>query len=93
MIENDQIAFNNGVIERTARFRRESSMTAEQMAFVLSVPPDRYRKYETRSVLPAHLMPKFCITVGCDLEHLLIGKPRERTKPVLATSPKIKQNL
>ena len=58
-------------------------MSAAQMAALLSIPPDRYRKYESRSPLPPYLIGKFCQIVGCDLEHLLLGKPRSRTKPMI----------
>lgn len=83
MSDSDEFIFNNGYCERTKRFRNETNMSAEEMAKLLSIPADRYRKYESRSPMPLYLVPTFCRIVGCDLEHLILGKPRERTKPVL----------
>jgi len=86
-LDAGEFTFNNDYCGRVKRFRDETGMTAAQMAEVLGVPADRYRKYETRSPLPPYLVGKFCIVVGCDLEHLLLGKPRERIKPVLVARP------
>lgn len=83
MSESEEFVFNNALCERVKRFREETGMTAAQMAELLNVPADRYRKYETRSPLPHYLIAKFCQVVGWDLEHLLLGKPRERMKPLI----------
>jgi len=83
MSESAEFIFNNEYCGRVKLFRDQTGMTAAEMAELLSIPPDRYRKYETRSPLPPYLTAKFCRIVGCDLEHLIIGKPRERTAPML----------
>lgn len=83
MSESDEFIFNNAYCERVKRFREETGMTAAQMADLLGVPAERYRKYETRSPLPPYLVERFCRIVGWDVEHLLIGKPRERMKPLI----------
>lgn len=83
MSESKEFIFNNEYCERVKRFRGETNMSAEEMANLLGIPPDRYRKYETRSPMPVYLVPDFCRIVGCDLEHLILGKARERLKPVL----------
>jgi transcriptional regulator with XRE-family HTH domain len=83
MSESEEFIFNNGYCDRVKRFRGETNMSAEDMANLLGIPADRYRKYESRSPMPLYLVEKFCLIVGCDLEHLILGKARERTKPVL----------
>lgn len=83
MSESEELIFNNGYCERVKRFRDETGMSAADMAELLDIPAERYRKYENRSPMPAYLMAKFCRIVGCDLEHLVIGKPRERMKPII----------
>lgn len=83
MSESKEFIFNNEYCERVKRFRGETNMSAEEMANLLGIPPDRYRKYESRSPMPVYLVPDFCRIVGCDLEHLILGKARERLKPVL----------
>lgn len=83
MSDSDEFIFNNGYSGRVKRFREETNMSAAEMADLLDIPAERYRKYESRSPLPVYLVPSFCRIVGCDLEHLILGKPRERLKPVL----------
>lgn len=83
MSESEEFIFNNGYCGRVKRFRNETNMSAEKMAELLDIPAERYRKYEKRSPMPVYLIEKFCLIVGCDLEHLILGKPRERMKPVL----------
>ena len=73
--------FVSALCHRVKRWREETHMSAADMAALLHIPADRYRKYETRSPLPAYLMPSYCQIVGVDLEHLLLGKPRNRTAP------------
>lgn len=83
MSDSEEFIFNNGYCDRVKRFREETNMSAAEMAELLKIPADRYRKYESRSPLPVYLVASFCRIVGCDLEHLILGKPRERMKPVL----------
>lgn len=83
MSESEEFIFNSEYCGRVKLFRSETNMTAEQMANLLGIPPDRYRKYEARSPMPLYLVPKFCQIVGCDLEHLILGKARERMKPMI----------
>jgi DNA-binding transcriptional regulator YiaG len=81
--DNEEFIFNSAYCDRVKRFREQTHMTAAQMAELLNVPAERYRKYETRSPMPPYLMERFCRIVGCDLEHLIIAKPRTRMKPVI----------
>jgi hypothetical protein len=83
MSESEEFIFNNDYCGRVKRFREETNMSAADMADLLDIPADRYRKYENRSPMPVYLITKFCRIVGCDLEHLIMGKPRDRMKPVL----------
>lgn len=72
--QNRELLFNNAFCERVQTLRKERGWTAEQMATALGVPPDRYRKYEKRSPLPAYLMEQFCLVVDCEMEYLVTGK-------------------
>lgn len=83
MSESEEFIFNNDYCGRVKRFREETNMSAAEMADLLDIPADRYRKYENRSPMPVYLIAKFCRIIGCDLEHLILGKPRDRVKPVL----------
>lgn len=75
--ENQELLFNNALCDRTQQFREEWGGTQAQMALLLGVPVDRYRKYETRSPLPHYLVERFCIVVGCTVDELILGTPRK----------------
>lgn len=79
-INNEEALFNEALCARTHELRNERGWTAAQMATALGVPPDRYRKYEYRSPMPAYLMERFALIVGCDLDYLLTGKASSRAK-------------
>lgn len=75
---NDELAFNEALITRTRKWREEKDWTAEQMAIALGIPPDRYRKYESRTPMPAYLFQRFCLITDTTLENLVLGVPRKR---------------
>jgi transcriptional regulator with XRE-family HTH domain len=78
---NEELLFNNALCERVKELREQRGWIAAQMATALGVPADRYRKYESRSPLPAYLMERFCLVVDCDLDYLLTGKSRPTAAP------------
>lgn len=82
-IDNEEFIFNNGLCARTRELRERLSWTAEQMALALGIPAPRYRKYETRSPLPAYLMPKFVLFTNSDFDFLIGGERKARQKPVV----------
>lgn len=76
--------FNEAYIARTKKLREGRGWTSEQMATALGVPPDRYRKYEYRSLLPHYLIEQFAAIVDRDVAYILTGKsqsPARRTPP------------
>lgn len=80
MVENRELQFNEALCARVHRLRNERGVTAEEMAKMLDVPAERYRKYEYRSPLPHYLLERFALIVGRDLEYLLTGavtRPRQ----------------
>lgn len=83
--DNRELAFNQEFTARVHELRKGREWTAEQMATALGVPADRYRKYEYRSPLPAYLMERFALIVGCDLEYLLTGRRAIRAKAAQST--------
>lgn len=74
-IANDQLEFENSFCARVKELRIAKGWTAEQMANVLGIPADRYRKYESRSPLPQYLIPRFALVVDRPAEYVLTGKP------------------
>lgn len=73
---SDEALFNNAYCQRVRDLRDERGWTADQMATALGIPPDRYRKYETRSPMPAYLVERFALIVGRDVEFVLTGKAK-----------------
>jgi len=71
-----EATFVEALCRRVHTLRNERGWTSEQMATALGVPPDRYRKYEYRSPLPAYLMEQFALIVGVDVAYLLTGKSK-----------------
>lgn len=77
--ENEEFLFNNALCERVKRLRVERGWTAEQMAKALGIPPDRYRKYENRSPLPAYLMERFALLANTTVSYLVTGQHQSST--------------
>lgn len=72
--------FNEAYIARIKRLREERGWTSEQMATALGVPPDRYRKYEYRSLLPHYLIEQFAQIVDRDVAYIVTGKSASPTR-------------
>lgn len=70
--------FNEQLRERVARLRDEGGWSQAQMAVLLGVPFERYKKYETRSVLPPYLAPRLAMLVNRDVEYVLTGRTNPR---------------
>ncbi len=71
---SDEMLFNNAYCQRVRDLRVARGWSAEQMATALGIPPDRYRKYETRSPMPAYLVERFGLIVDRDVQFVLTGK-------------------
>ena len=80
----DEELFNNSYCARVRSLRIERGWSAEQMATALGIPPDRYRKYETRSPMPAYLIERFALIVGADIQYVLTGKSDKRASADVA---------
>jgi DNA-binding XRE family transcriptional regulator len=58
---------------RVKRLRQQSMMSQAQMASLLGVSQHAYEKYETRTLLPHRLMPRFAAIVKVDIDYLVTG--------------------
>lgn len=74
-------AFNQALLDRVKRLREGRNLTAEEMAIALDIPPERYRKYESRSPMPHYLIERFALIVGRDVEYILTGKLKPTRGP------------
>jgi integrase len=52
---------------------REAEFSAEEMEILLGLPKGAYLQFETKSLLPHHLMLRFCLFTGVDPVELLGG--------------------
>ncbi len=76
--ENEELAFNEHFMERVRQLRKQRGWPQAFVADALGIPLERYKKYETRSLLPHYLIVRFCTLMGCDVNFLLTGKPSKR---------------
>jgi hypothetical protein len=58
---------------------REAAYSRSEIEALLKLPKGAYKKYETCSLLPHHLVLRFCLLTGTD-PYELFGAPAE--KPV-----------
>ena len=79
--------FTAKFIERTKVARETGGFeTAKDMAKALGIPVPTYRKYEERSPMPHHLIPKFCSLTSISYQQLFgqvaqggLGNVRNKT--------------
>jgi hypothetical protein len=77
---------------RVKALRKGRGWTSEETARFLGIPPENYRKYESRSVLPMYLVEPLSRLYGVDTHFILTGRAlRERpadVRPLKAASQK-----
>jgi transcriptional regulator with XRE-family HTH domain len=54
--------------------RQLKGVTSGQMAILLGVPAERYRKYESRTPMPHALIEQFALITGVAVEFLVTGR-------------------
>lgn len=68
-------SFRREFCERVRAARVTSSKTAQEVAEYLGVPKDTYLRWESRALLPHHLIAPFCEITRTDIYRLLTGEP------------------
>lgn len=63
---------------RTKLLRESAQLSQSEMARELGVSPVTYPKYESRSLLPHHLVPRFLRITGGTYEYLFRGNTAKR---------------
>ena len=61
-------------IARVKALRQLKGLTSGQMATLLGVPAERYRKYESRTPMPHALIEQFSLITGVSVEFLVTGR-------------------
>lgn len=58
--------FRDTFLSRVAKARAAAGHTQAEMAVVLGMKQDKYKQYESRSLLPHHLVAQFCTATKID---------------------------
>lgn len=64
--------FKKEFCARVRLARLSARLEPEQVAEFLEVPVDTYRRYELRTLLPHHMIPKVSYLFGVDLEFFYV---------------------
>lgn len=75
-------AYRKLFVQRVRAARTLAEKNPLEMAQLLGVPKDTYHRYETRTLLPHHLIEPFCQLTGQDLTWLVTGH-HERSVPTV----------
>lgn len=79
--------FKHRFIERV-REARAARFTQNQISKLLGIAQDTYKQYETRSFLPYHLLPRFCLLCGISVESLFEAPTAARNAQKPVSRPK-----
>jgi transcriptional regulator with XRE-family HTH domain len=67
-------AFWESFCARVKLARERRGLTQEEVANVLDIAQGLYKHYESRSPLPHHLIPKFCLLCAISIDWLYTGR-------------------
>lgn len=68
--------YHAAFVTRVREARRALGWSQERMAKELDIPQDHYKHYEGRSIMPPHVLVKFCQITGLDSWFMLTGQSR-----------------
>jgi hypothetical protein len=71
-------AYRAAFFKRVRTAREFYSESPQDMAKALNVPYGTYTRYETRTMLPHHLIPRFCQITGVSADWLFYGPTAAR---------------
>lgn len=66
--------FKQGFMRRTKEARVARALKQWEIGDALGIPQDKYKQYESRGLLPHHLIGRFCIICRVDPEWLVTGR-------------------
>lgn len=82
MSESDvETKYKQEFMDRIRQARIARNLKQWQMGEALGMPQDKYKQYEGRSLLPHHLIGRFCIVTRVDPVWLLTGHGEKAIKP------------
>ncbi len=74
MTMKSQQKFRSAMCKRVRQAREDLNLNRKEFAKLIGCEEASLQKYETRSPLPHHLIPKFCEVTGFDPWYLLTGQ-------------------
>lgn len=78
-----EVQFKQEFIARVKSSRIATGLKQWQMAEALgNMPQDKYKQYESRSLLPHHLIGRFCLICRVDPSWLVTGQGEKALKPL-----------
>lgn len=81
MAETDAEAkYKQDFMGRVAEARIARGWKQWQAAEALDMAQDKYKQYETRSLMPHHIIGRFCLVARVDMAWLLTGRGRRPIK-------------
>jgi hypothetical protein len=82
MTEPDSKAqYEQEFIARVKAARIATGKKQWQVAELMGMPQDKYKQYETRSLLPHHMIGRFCLLTNVDPNWLLTGRGAKPLQP------------
>jgi transcriptional regulator with XRE-family HTH domain len=88
MPDESQTEFRRGFIARTRLAREATGWNQREMAEALNIPLKNYESYETRSMLPHSLIPRFCRIARIPIDYLYTGPSPARRNRKSSPKPK-----
>lgn len=90
MADSEEAQYKQAFMKRVAEARIARGLKQWELAQKLDMEQDRYKQYETRSLLPHHLIGRFCLICRIEADWLLTGHGQKPIKAleVVASEPK-----
>lgn len=73
--------FRKAFVGRVRQIRESLGWSRQEAAELMGVSLDSWTKYETRTPLPHHLIPRFCRATRVDVWYLFTGEIASKATP------------
>jgi ribosome-binding protein aMBF1 (putative translation factor) len=70
--------FRRDFLMRVRQARETTGWNQRQMAEALGIPLKNYESYETRTLMPHHLIARFCLLAHISIHYLFTGRMKTR---------------
>ena len=80
--------YKQSFIARVAQARIARNMKQWQIAEAMGIAQDKYKQYESRSLLPHHMIGRFCIICRVEPEWLVTGRGAKPLQPLKVAAGK-----